>query len=334
MSEWRSSLDSMVSRARAADHPGDWNVTVERSRRVTRSAVLVDGVGLSLDELQDARLDDLPGDLVEALRRIDADFDLSTLASYPPAALHGLGNAAKGALFELQVADAVEAGNLELPEGAAELRLVGDFRTPGFDAELLDEHGAVIDLVQLKASSDDAILLEHLRVHEDIDTIITTSEAATAAGGLDGVIDSGISDAVISEAIAGGLTDAATTTGGEVLDELLPQLTYAILAAEAGWKLMRGVPVAEVVADLRTRATSATVVSVIAGLASLATGTDAVRVPVVLSVSALRGLHSSVDASRQRVVALGDVAEGLQSFSTARLARATLGDRPIPNQGP
>lgn len=221
----------------------------------------------------------------------------------------------KGALFELQVADAVADGEIHLAHGVEEIHLVEDFANPGYDAELIDAHGNVVDIIQLKTSQTADIIAEHLDRHPDIDDVWTSHEAAVDAAdrGIDGVVDTQISDGHLSALVHDALADQASTSFGEVMDEVIPQITYAIIAAQAGWRILQGAPAAEVIAGAKHRAGTATTVSAVAGLASMATGTDLVRVPVVIGVSMARAAFIEMDGATHRVELMGAIASGLRT---------------------
>jgi hypothetical protein len=288
----------------------DWATTAVRARQLSTGALIVDGLGIAADELVDAAIDRLPSEVAHALLRIAPDFDIGTIASYPPAALAGLSNAVKGALFELRVAEALQSGHIDLPDGVTAFHLVGDFSNPGYDAELLDAHGHVVNVVQLKTSQTADLISKHLNAHPDIPHVWSSHEAATDAAhrGMSHVFDTHISDHHLNSLVAGALTDQATTSFGEVFNEVVPQVTYGIIAIQAAWRLMQGEPPAEVLAWAARRAGTATAISAIAGIASLTTGTDLVRVPVVLGVTVLRVAYYEVDGSARRVQLLGEIA--------------------------
>lgn len=311
---WRAELESLHGAAtrRLSEAPG-WDVATRRARELSTAAVILDMAGVSADELLDAGIDRLPADVAEALERIAPDFDIETIASYPAAALEGLGNTVKGAFFELQVADAVAGGAIHLPAEVEEIHLVEDFTNPGYDAELIGADGTVLDVVQLKTSQTADIIAEHLERHPGIDDVWTSHEAAADAAerGIEGVFDTQISDEHLSGLVHAALADQASTSFVEVMDEVVPQITYAIIAAQAGWRLMQGAPAADVIAWAQHRAGTATAMSAIAGLASMATGTDFVRVPVVIGVSMARAAYIELDGSTNRLDLMSAIAAGI-----------------------
>lgn len=315
MSDWRVDLDVIHRRVSKRDGPAvSWEVTVERARRTALAVSVLDAAAISVDELHDATVDELPAGVSTALERIAPGFDLDVLASYPQSAMDGLANAVKGALFELEVSQLVEAGDIPLPEGVAEFALVESFNTPGIDAQLFDAHGDLIDVVQLKASGSADLIAHHLQSHPEVTNVWTTSEAALDAGarGFEGVFDTGLSDVELAALVDEALGDQASTAFSEVVDEALPQLAFLLVGLQAAWRLSRGEPADSVLADVRRRATSATALSVIAWLAAAATGSDAVRVPVVLAVTGAKIVNAELDGSARRLSNHVQVLEGLR----------------------
>lgn len=98
---------------------------------------------------------------------------------------------------------------------------------------------------------------------------------------------------------------------GELLDEVVPQATYAVVAAQAGWRIVQGEPVAEVISWVKRRAGATTATNVIAGLAAMATGTHLARVPAVLGVSMAQAAQVELDRATQRLDLMAAIAGGL-----------------------
>jgi len=311
---WSQELDDLHQKvtARVAE-PAEWGSSASRAREVSVAAAMLQAFTAIADELHDAAIDDLPADVAEALARFAPGIDLSLLDSYPKEALAGLTNALKGALFELQVADGIDSGAIPLPDGVAGFRLVEDFNTAGYDAQLLDAHDHVIEVVQLKTSGSDHIIQAALRKYPGIDHFMASHEAATAAAshGIPHVQDTGIVDSALTDHVAGALVDQATTSAGEVIDEIIPQFTLAIIAARCAHKLYKGQPRAEVMAWGRHESKNATITSAIVGLAATATGTDAVRIPTVIGIHLVKSAVAELDRSTAAVGGYGDVVDQL-----------------------
>lgn len=282
---WRDRLEALASRAAArraaAGGPAPTWEEVRRRARNLSGAALALQLATAADEVLDASLNALPPDVAAAAKRVGVD--LGVLDHYPPEALRGLVSTLTGALFELEVARATDAGVLELPDGVEHLRL-GSFDTPGWDAELLDAHGRVVDHIQLKASDDAGVVVSHLLAHPDVPRVWTTAEAAADAHRIGlAVTDTGIANEQLRDRVTAAVEDATTVTWGELVDEIIPQVTLVVLAAVGILRVARGEPVREVALWVRDRAVSRTVTSAVAGLAAAVTGTDAARVPVVVA---------------------------------------------------
>ncbi|MGY1753820.1 hypothetical protein [Blastococcus sp. SYSU D01042] len=153
----------------------------------------------------------------------------------------GFVSGVKGALFESQVADRAEAGDIDLPDGADSLKLAADLQQPGWDAELL-EAGEVIGVVQMKATSDLGYLKEHFERYPDISEVIATSEVAGVAAvqGLP-VTDGGITN----DALERTLEDAVDSLeAASLMHEVLPVVGLGALALRgrqcgAQWRVAR-----------------------------------------------------------------------------------------------
>lgn len=319
MTSWQADL-GRIHRAvsdRGQTESPSWHETVGRARRVALGASLLDAAALSLDESRDAGIDELPIEVAAALKRVSPDFDLDVLAAYPEPALAGLASAVKGALFELEVERLVDEGTITLPAGAAEFHLVESFTTPAIDAQLLDADGELVDVVQLKASAAADIIERHLQLHPDTSSVWTTSEAAADADarGFEDVVDTGVSDAALEATIGSAFTDQVSTSFSDVLDEVVPQLTFLVIGLQAAWRMSRGEPADAVLGDVRRRAGAATALSVLAGLASSATATDAVRVPVVLMATSARIAYAEVEAARHRASNLVSILASLRRWA-------------------
>jgi hypothetical protein len=102
----------------------------------------------------------------------------------------------KGILFEREYAESLQ-------DDGVDARLYETTNHPESDIALYDEDGAVVQELQLKATDDPEYVREAMAsLPEDV-TVVTTSEVADELGGE--VVDSGISDALLEEAVADAL---------------------------------------------------------------------------------------------------------------------------------
>lgn len=151
----------------------------------------------------------------------------------------GLVNTLKGAMFEYQVMELSESGDLALPHHADELRLAEGLTQPGWDAQLLKD-GEPVGLVQMKATTDLSQIREHMERYPDVPDVVTTSEVAqdAAASGIT-VIDSGILDSDLTE-LAETATDSLDFSSA--VGEVVPGSAAAVILVLAGLRIRHGEP--------------------------------------------------------------------------------------------
>ena len=250
--------------------------------------------------------------LLEAIARAypnsyaDPEVVASQLEAMSEASVAGVMNAVQGAMFELRVAEMLDAGDLPLPDGAVAWEQT-DFTYPGADGQFLDADGEVVGVFQIKASADDGIIHEHLERYPDITEVVTTTEAAEAAGGLDGVTDSGIRvEDLLPGDSAGEFVEVFSTSFlenvGEVLDDF-PILTLGLIAAEVAATRLRGGDMQGALTAARSRAGRALTWSALGTGAALATGLQPARLVVTVGGRAASGWVSRAARDQAATVA-------------------------------
>lgn len=134
---------------------------------------------------------------------------IDAVGSKSAAELMGLVNGVKGKLFELQLVEHLNSGNL--PSGL-QASLATSATQPGYDLLISGGDGHVVDVMQAKATESAAYVKEALARYPDIDVSTTTEVYAQllAQGVKDGVTDSGISEAVLQAKVE----SAAQAAGG------------------------------------------------------------------------------------------------------------------------
>lgn len=142
--------------------------------------------------------------------------------------LLGLVNGVKGKLFEVQLVEHLNSGYL--PDGV-HAELAASATQPGFDVQILDEHGHVVDVLQAKATESAAYVNEALKRYPDIDVMTTTEVHAhlVALGTAQRVSDSGISEAAL-QANAEAAVTAADGSALGATDMVPTSLGLAIIA--------------------------------------------------------------------------------------------------------
>jgi hypothetical protein len=218
--------------------------------------------------------------------------------------LTGLVSGVKGKLFELQLVDQLNAGTL--PDGL-EAVLASSPTQSGYDIQIVDENGRIMEELQAKATDSVAYVREALERNPNID-IITTSEvhgALLQAGFGDRVADSGIS---LSE-VDGTLQKAVEANPGLDLIDLAPSsiglamIAYSAFSQEGLTKEERGIQFGQ-------RSAGVTVSSAVGGLALLATNTWWLALVAGLGSQSVAATGAQ---KRERFEALKSVTERLEA---------------------
>jgi hypothetical protein len=184
----------------------------------------------------------------------------------PPEDLVGLVSGVKGKLFELELVDHLNNGNLpeglhaELPQSATQ---------PGFDIQITDDAGRIFDVLQAKATESAAYVQEALQRYPGIDVTTTTEVHAQlmAMGLTENITNSGISEDALEAAV-----EAATgPTGYLDAGDLIPSsVGLAVIALSAF--LDGSLTVEERSAEFGDRAAKASIAGTAAAVALVATG--------------------------------------------------------------
>lgn len=145
----------------------------------------------------------------------------------------GLVNAVKGKLFELKYLDEL---NAELMPQGLHASLASSATQPGWDIEVLDQHGQLVELLSLKATAHVGYVQHALERYPDIDVVSTSEVYASLAGTPFGahVIDGGIENVELSDHVgqsADGGVDSLTHAGLSLL-ALLPAVYKYVVSSK------------------------------------------------------------------------------------------------------
>lgn len=187
-------------------------------------------------------LADGPGGIDPLLSRAIADTNPSLgderLFSLDGEALQGAVNTAKGKYFEYLVVDKLNRGEQVGPlllEPGQRAVLAESMTQPGWDLRIVDEHGAVVEYLQLKATDSVGYIQTALERYPDIQ-ILATSDVASS--GL--AFDSGISDQDLRAHVGSGVDALDTSLSESFLDHFHPLLPLAAMALYEGHRLWLG----------------------------------------------------------------------------------------------
>ena len=233
-----------------SDEVGDLNQPKGKEPAVKVKKRLLDpfvaALSVGVSDLQSKSVDPLLEQAIQATssRPIEA-------LLVDPEAAQGAINAAKGKYFELLVeqdlARGIEYEGLAL-ETNSSVELAEALNQPGWDLQILGSDGAVVDVLQLKATDSITYLKEALEKYPDIQ-VIATEEVATQVAALEEVegmvIDSGISNTEITE----NATTAMYGSNPDFLDAFSPVLPLVFILAAEGVHVALGKETEQVFAE-------------------------------------------------------------------------------------
>lgn len=153
-------------------------------------------------------------------------------------ALQGAVNTAKGKYFEYLVVDRLNQGQQVGPlllEPGQQAVLAESMTQPGWDLSIEDEHGAIVEYLQLKATDSVGYIRTALERYPDIQ-ILATGEVADS--GL--VLDSGITDQELRAQVQEGMDAVDVSLSESFLDHFHPLLPLAAMALYEGYRLWVG----------------------------------------------------------------------------------------------
>ena len=186
-------------------------------------STLIDGNTINYDaitpQMEEAFSLSFPNKSISELEGLDAE------------SLRGILSNWKGKLFEVQVRDQLNNGDIVgevvLDQGQTAV-LAESVNQPGWDLKILNTDGTADEFLQLKATESMSYINEALEKYPDID-IMATSEIASISEELQ---NSGISLDELNEPLLEVLDG-----GSDVLDMIVPGLPFLIIAAAEGRKV-------------------------------------------------------------------------------------------------
>ena len=176
--------------------------------------------------------------LLKAIHDTNPTLNETNLFVLDGEALQGAVNTAKGKYFEYLVVDKLNQGQQVGPlllEPGQQAVLAESMTQPGWDLRIVDEHGAAVEYLQLKATDSVAYIRSALERYPDIQ-ILATGEVAHS--GL--VLDSGISDQTLRAHVGAGVDAADMSLTESFLDHFNPLLPLAAMALYEGYRLSVG----------------------------------------------------------------------------------------------
>ena len=172
--------------------------------------ILLDSLGISISFINNyVYINNIPEEIQLAFRtaypQMSTKYNLEDIINeFNYSEIQGLVNGIKGKLFEIRYVDYLNDGNL--PDGYSAV-LASSPNNPGWDIAILDSNGSIAQELQMKATNSLTYIKEALERYPDIN-IVTTDEMYSNLimhGMADNVIDSGISNAELTEVVTEAL---------------------------------------------------------------------------------------------------------------------------------
>lgn len=187
-------------------------------------------------------LDDGPEDidplLLKAVYDTNPSLNETRLFGLDDDALQGAINTAKGKYFEYLVVEKLNSGEqmgpLLLQDGQRAV-LAESFTQPGWDLQIVDSKGAVVDYLQLKATDSVGYVKEALERYPDFQ-ILATREVNDSHL----VLDSGLSDQTLQEHVREAVEAAEASVTELFLDYFSPLIPLAAIATLEGCRVAVG----------------------------------------------------------------------------------------------
>lgn len=169
---------------------------------------------------------------------------MNVLENASPEQMSGYLNVWKGKLFEVELRDSLNngewVGDIHLDPGQ-EAVLANSPTQPGWDLQILDDDGNVVDVLQAKATNSLSYVKDALERYPDID-IVTTSEVLQ--NGSDQIFThihgSSITDAQLQKAIESPLQELTDSSFVNFLESVAPFLPFAVILFTEGRHVLIG----------------------------------------------------------------------------------------------
>lgn len=176
--------------------------------------------------------------LLKAIHDTNPSITESNLLELDGETLQGAVNTAKGKYFEYLAVEKLNQGQQVGPlllEPGQQAVLAESMTQPGWDMRIVDEHGAVVEYLQLKATDSVSYIRSALERYPDIQ-ILATGEVADS--GL--VLDSGITDHDLRAQVEMGVDAVDVSLSESFLDHFHPLLPLAAMTLYEGRRLWIG----------------------------------------------------------------------------------------------
>lgn len=177
--------------------------------------------------------------ILDAFELAYPNVPIENLASASPEQLAGYVNAWKGKLFEVQVRDQLNAGevvgSIKLEHGQ-HAELAASATQPGWDLQILNEDNTVAEAIQLKATESMSYVRDAMERYPEFH-VLATSDVANQADILAGLSVASVSEEELQQAVEAPFAD---TSDSGLWDTLLPGLPFLLIVTRQGLSIFSG----------------------------------------------------------------------------------------------
>jgi len=275
--EQKNSLDERTLKDRINQLYNDYILQREKGLiDAMTTAVAIDSIFLT-DQIDYSKINP---QMEEAFHLSYPNQEIGSLSSYDTEQLQGIINSWKGKYFEVTVRDQLNqgdwVGNLHLENGQQAI-LAEDPTQMGWDLQILNTDGTIVQELQLKATESLSYVKEALEKYPNIE-ILTTEEISDEL--TKSVLSSNISENQLEDSIISPMLDLLDSPLENLLEFVLPGLPFIIIATSEGRRIITGRKSLELgTRDILERSVKTSVAIGVGTLAFILTGMGLVSIP-------------------------------------------------------
>lgn len=234
--------DLYVGTDAGASMHGFWAANARFLRRKRQTLLDVAMEASAAQGQAGADFEDLDPRLQQAIRDTNPGFEESGWFSMDAGEHMGAVNSAKGKYFEYLVVDRLNAGeqvgDVVLVPGQ-EAVVAESMIQPGWDVQIVDDEGAIVQYLQMKATGSGAYIREALERYPDVQ-IVSTSEVADQLDGHAMVLDAGIGNDELRRQVGDAVDLADDAVTERFVDYFCPLWPLMAIAAMEGYRVSVG----------------------------------------------------------------------------------------------
>ena len=275
--EQKNSLDERTLKDRINQLYNDYILQREKGLiDAMTTAVAIDSIFFS-DQIDYSKI---TPQMEESFHLAYPNHEIESLSSYDTEQLQGILNSWKGKYFEVTVRDQLNQGDwvgeIHLENGQQAI-LADDPTQMGWDLQILNTDGSVVQELQLKATESLSYVKEALEKYPNIE-ILTTEEISNELS--KNILASNISENSLEELIISPMEDLLDSSWDNLLEVVLPGLPFILIAVGEGRHIITGRKSLELAtSNILERSVKTTIAMGVGTLAFILTGMGLVAIP-------------------------------------------------------